>query len=375
MIKAELARKFVEQITQYTDYNINIMDERGYIIASRDPKRIGTFHDVAYCIMSGKDDMVVTFGENDYPGVKPGINVALNMDGKRMGVVGITGNPEEVRPIAQITKMAIEAMLKYEKQQAELLKRQNRKERFASLLTHEEYPDPVVLRNVAKELDYSESIIRIPILCVLSGIQSELFLENLKQGDIHSEEDISFALDERRALIFKTVPAETEHLFADYRLLISDYLEKTLLWLEKQGRSCRYFVGSFQNSFTQYYFGYQHCKWLEETAESSLDRVFFYDYADSYLRAAIPMGEMQRIFHVYETSLSDEFKATYREVIGILMQTNWNLAEAARMLFMHKNTLLYHYNKIKDKLNVNPGASAADRDFLKAFYYYLNTRH
>lgn len=375
MIKADLAKKFVEQVTQYTDYNINIMDERGYIIASRDVKRIGTFHDVAYCIMSGKEDMVVTFGENDYPGVKPGINVVLNMDGKRVGVVGITGNPEEVRPIAQITKMAIEAMLKYERQQEELLKRRNRKERFMSLLTHEEYPDATALRNVAKQLDYSEEIIRIPVLCVLSSSLTEPFLELLKLGDMHSEQDICFVVDENRVLIFKTMPMEAEKCFFDYRTIIFEYLEKVLKWTEKQGEHCRYFVGSFQNSFTQYYFSYQHCKWLEKMLDPELVYAFFYDFSDSYLRSTIPMSEMQRVFHIYETNLEGEFKESYLEIIGILMQTNWNLAETARALFMHKNTLLYHYNKIKDKLNVNPIVSSADRNFLEAFYYYLKIKH
>ena len=39
MIEPELARRFIEQVTQYTEYNINIMNEAGVIIASRDPKR------------------------------------------------------------------------------------------------------------------------------------------------------------------------------------------------------------------------------------------------------------------------------------------------------------------------------------------------
>ena len=46
MIEPEMARRFIEQVTQYTEYNINIMDESGVIIASRDPKRVGTYHEV-----------------------------------------------------------------------------------------------------------------------------------------------------------------------------------------------------------------------------------------------------------------------------------------------------------------------------------------
>ncbi|MCB6611101.1 sugar diacid recognition domain-containing protein [[Clostridium] symbiosum] len=371
MIEVDLARKFIEQITQYTDYNINIMNEQGYIIASRDPKRIGTFHEIAYHIVTGKEDMVVTSGEYDYPGVRRGINMVINIDGKRAGVVGITGDPEEVRPVAMITKMSIEAMLKYEKQQNELLRRQNRKERFLSLLIHEKYAEPAMLRSVARQLNYSEEMIRVPILCTLSDGLAETFLETVKKGSCHSKEDISFTLDRERALIFKTVQGNRRYMFSEYKEMVAEYLRDALRLLRQQGETCRYFVGSFQNSFTQYYFGYQHCKWLEETADAALDCVFFYDFSGIYLQSVMPMNELQRMFHVFDNVLDSDFRQSYLEIIGALIKTNWNLVEAARELFMHKNTLVYRYNKLKDRLDVNPIVSSSDRCFVEAFYVYL----
>ena len=47
MIRPEMAQKFIDQITDYTEYNINIMDESGVIIASRSKDRIGTYHEAA----------------------------------------------------------------------------------------------------------------------------------------------------------------------------------------------------------------------------------------------------------------------------------------------------------------------------------------
>ena len=188
MIETELAKKFIEQVTQYTEYNINIMNEQGVIIASRDPKRVGSFHEVAYYIVTGNEDIVVTSAEGDYPGVKPGINMVINIDGRREGVVGITGDPGEIKPVALITKMAIEAMLKYEKQQDELRRRRNQKEHFTNLLIHVEYPDPGELRSVGKQLNYSENIIRIPILCRLDDIRPEPFLDMIKKSPRHGTE-------------------------------------------------------------------------------------------------------------------------------------------------------------------------------------------
>ena len=60
MISPELARRFIERVTKYTEYNVNIMDEHGVIIASRDPDRVGQYHSIAHEILSGGPDIVET---------------------------------------------------------------------------------------------------------------------------------------------------------------------------------------------------------------------------------------------------------------------------------------------------------------------------
>ena len=50
MLEETLAKKLIERVSEYTSYNVNIMNEDGIIIASVDPKRVGTFHEAAYVI-------------------------------------------------------------------------------------------------------------------------------------------------------------------------------------------------------------------------------------------------------------------------------------------------------------------------------------
>ena len=60
MLENSLAEKLIEQVTKYTSYNVNIMNEQGVIIASRNPERIGKFHEVAWQIVHGTTDIMVT---------------------------------------------------------------------------------------------------------------------------------------------------------------------------------------------------------------------------------------------------------------------------------------------------------------------------
>lgn len=48
-----LAGKLIERISNFTDYNVNIMDENGILVASRMKERIGSFHEVAFDIING----------------------------------------------------------------------------------------------------------------------------------------------------------------------------------------------------------------------------------------------------------------------------------------------------------------------------------
>ena len=107
MIRPEMAQKFIDQITDYTEYNINIMDESGVIIASRSKDRIGTYHEAADRIVRGKEDIVVVDDDKLYPGVLPGINMAIIVNGKKEGVVGVTGSPSHIREVAMVTRLAI----------------------------------------------------------------------------------------------------------------------------------------------------------------------------------------------------------------------------------------------------------------------------
>ena len=373
MIEAAFARRFIEQITQYTGYNINIMNENGIIIASRDPKRIGTFHEVAYRLVTGTAEYVVTTNEGDYPGVLPGINQVIMLDGRREGVVGITGNPDDVRPIALITKMAVEAMLKFEKQEEKLRLRFNKKDRFFNLLTQVEHADVQELRTIASDLQYSENLCRVPILCKVRGTGVSSVLSVLKANRLHTSEDISFMVDDSHLLVFKTLGSES---FSDGgRGEIEAYLKEPFARIDAAKLDCTFFVGSFQTAFSQYYYSYRHCKWLEEQTRRREKIVYFYDRLPSYIASIMPQSELQRIFNVYEKQLDGKFLQEFSEVAEGLIAANYNLVTAAQKLNVHKNTLIYRLKKIRDTLGLNVLESSGNRFFMEALYCYLLRRN
>lgn len=385
MIERELAAKLIEQITQHTEYNINIMDESGIIIASRDSKRVGTYHAVAERIIHGPQDTIVIHDEKEFPGVKPGINMAIMHEGRKEGVVGVTGDPERIRDVAMITRMAMEAMLRYEKQQESIRLRKSKKEHFLTLLTQQEFADSKEIRTVARQLEYDESLVRVPILCRLRNRQKpsgnadgsgsvpdpSAALEALRRGKGHWLQDFSFVMDDTHILVFKTVKTGGKHGFTTYREEIREYLESIRKWLRGYGTEAIFFVGSFQNNFTRYYYAFRHCKWLESHVQDPDEIEYFMDYVKEYFRSLIQEKELQQIFVVYKQMMGPSTCEQYTEMMKALEATNYNLSEAAKKLYIHKNTLIYRFNKMKDLLGTDPINSSMDRAFMEYLYMYL----
>ena len=396
MIEPELARRFIEQVTQFTEYNINIMDENGLIIASRDPGRVGTYHEVADRIIKGSRDVIVIHDDRMFPGVLPGINMAIMHDGRKEGVVGVTGDPDKIRDVAMITRMAMEAMLKYEKQQEEIRLRRSRKEHFISLLTQVEFASPSEIRGIARQLEYEESMVRVPVLCRIrrfgagpgdgrngsgspGGFGQSLaplpdpqeMIDALRCGTGNSSQDLSFIMDETHILVFKTVMADRRHSFVDHRREISDYLQHILSWLQERNTAAVFYIGTLQNSFSQYYYSYRHCKWLESHVSEPGEIIFFMDHLKEYFRTLVPRQELQRVFHVCESMLDKSTADQFSEMTAALEETNYNLTKAAQILYVHKNTLVYRYNNMKDYLGIDPLERSEDRTFLELLHLYL----
>ncbi|MHA7845366.1 CdaR family transcriptional regulator [Serratia sp. D1N4] len=111
-LDATLAKEIVTRTMQIIDSNVNVMDTRGRIIGSGDHERLGELHEGALLVLSQArvvdiDDAVA----RHLHGVRPGINLPLRINGKIVGVIGLTGNPAQLRQFGELVCMTAEMML------------------------------------------------------------------------------------------------------------------------------------------------------------------------------------------------------------------------------------------------------------------------
>ncbi|HAY11596.1 MAG TPA: transcriptional regulator CdaR, partial [Thauera sp.] len=127
LLDASLAQSIVDRAMQILRTNVNVMDERGLIIASGDRTRIGTRHDGALLVLAQARTIEIDEAmASRLQDARAGINLPLRAEGRVVGVVGLSGDPAAMREHAELVRMAAETML----EQAQWLQTLARDERL-----------------------------------------------------------------------------------------------------------------------------------------------------------------------------------------------------------------------------------------------------
>ncbi len=100
----ELAKRIVNMLHDVTGGNANFMTQGGVIIATMQPERLGKVHDGAKRIMSGElDELAVSIEMAEkLNGVLPGYNGVILYNGERLGCIGLSGDPDKMKPLQQL---------------------------------------------------------------------------------------------------------------------------------------------------------------------------------------------------------------------------------------------------------------------------------
>lgn len=140
IIPRKQMQNIVEELEGTIQKNINIMDETGCIIASSDITRIGTYHSGAQQVISQKLDELVICEEEQYTGAKNGINLPIIIEDEIVGVVGITGEKEEVQILGKIIQKMTKILIidSYQNNQKKMMDNMRNNFLFSWLFASEE---------------------------------------------------------------------------------------------------------------------------------------------------------------------------------------------------------------------------------------------
>jgi carbohydrate diacid regulator len=183
----DLAQDIVDRAMAILPYNVNVMDSQGLILGSGEPERVNTRHEGAQLVLANSRVVEIDAQTAIHlKGVQPGINLPLMLDQRLIGVLGITGDPEQLRTYAQLVRMTAEMLVGQRNQQAEKQWRSQRCDDLLALLLSDGGHSPRLI-DEAQQLGLKPQLTRVPYLFELG----------LEQGPGHSVEALSAWLTSR----------------------------------------------------------------------------------------------------------------------------------------------------------------------------------
>lgn len=159
------AQDIVDKMMKDIPYNINIMNAKGIIVGSGTRERVGTIHQGAVKALStGHMVEVWEDGTNE----KQGTNEPIFIGHVCVGVIGITGNPDEVRPFCSIVRTTVSLLIEQRTMLEHRAEEANRKKAFVELLLshHGAYSQKLRKEATAYQLDL---VIKTTVLYVKSS--------------------------------------------------------------------------------------------------------------------------------------------------------------------------------------------------------------
>lgn len=377
MINREFAQRFVKKISKQLGYSVNVMNEKAIIIASVEKSRIGDFHTGAYMMIHQNQSMqVVHEVGQDMLGVRAGVNMLIRERGVPVGVVGITGVPEEVMESLKLVKLMFDTMLEYENnKQNNFMEKKGGNELIYALLF--EKPQSIGrIQHFAKQVGYHDRSPRVQLLIKLhfpdakENIAEEI-IKQYRQFECYHNQDIVCQLSVGYIMILKYLSIKN---LGEYKKCIQECFNEVIsksqnmAGKQEQDYLGRGFCGIPQSGFENYAVAYEHVEWLMGyLKEEKNEEVYFVqDYISEYLSTHVTPKQKMDI-------LMEEAASIVRNVIGMdgfietaaaLLDSNMRIEEAASRLFVHKNTIIYRVKKIKEALGIDPINNYKDSIFL-----------
>lgn len=110
-IAMKTAQQIVDTVKDVCGYDINFIRPDGTILASTNPDRIGTYHEIGHQAAQ-KGILLEVESDDAFYGTQKGVNLPFSYEGEIVAVIGITGEPELVRKYAYLAQRITRLILR-----------------------------------------------------------------------------------------------------------------------------------------------------------------------------------------------------------------------------------------------------------------------
>ena len=351
-VNRSLAEQIVNTIKDVCNHDINFIDCSGIILASTNPARIGTFHEIGLKAAQTGTSIEVT-EDDSFSGTQKGINMPLYHEGRILAVIGITGVPDHIRKYAYLAERITNLLIR-EQELNQYSRREADKKHFVL---------QSLIQNDTSNRDYLSSS-----------------LETFHIGLSRSYRLILIRIDSRYNLTnLSLIEQKTQEMFAlagislftffyprDFAALIDTetYQKQAFIFhtfANENASILQVAVGKSTPVF-QVHHSYESALTAINTLTNASENFALFD--DLTLQLILSSVTDDTRNHFLQKTISG-LSTQDLDIIKVYFSEDMSLIRTCDKLYLHKNTLQYKLNRIHKITGLNP------RKFQDAVLLYL----
>ncbi|WP_408007441.1 CdaR family transcriptional regulator [Pseudalkalibacillus sp. A8] len=347
----ELAQKIVDETRRVLKEEVIVVDTKGTIIASVDPKRVGYYHEGATISLKTKEKLYITQDmAKTLKGVKPGINMPILFRKQVIGVIGIKGNPYEVEPFADLIRRFTELLIEEFQHRAQLeWKTRGIEAFFYDWVHNQDINSDFIDRGKILGIEISEGyyctlfyFVETPPAAGFDVIGSEM--EDWFHHYFYKREnDYFIRWGHEHFLLVSNSPNE------------SMFITKIKKWQRyfKRHHNCSFAVGIGRKAESNMiHSSYNEAKKALKAALRQKSIVLYHHLLlELILQDVSPSNQNEFSHRVLYSILNDE---SLLETLSSYLSHDQSISETAEHLHIHINTLHYRLKQIKQLTGIDP---------------------
>lgn len=363
LLTHEIAQPIIETLEDAFPCKVTITDANGFIIGTSIPSRLNLFQPSAYEVICGREPMekLRPDGEWEVPeGVILGYGERIIYNGKCIGLVGLVGPPEEMQSYMKTVMTMLKLLLDRVKTQEQLSLVVHEKNSFIVALLLNENQDEkwietrsafyhfdmslprtaVLIQPTFSQGDMEQPLVQTTIMRRLLSLAGDVFHNRQDMvSELNTGQIAAISVGDRNA-----TPQRRKETICRALANLTEYAKRQC------GLELFIGIGAEVEHVSRYNTSYEQARLaLNIGSRASVSGIFRYE---DMLLERTAMGLDERTADVLWQQIIEKLlaggSAALIETMECYFANNGNVADTARDLYLHRNTLQYRFNQIKD---------------------------
>ena len=363
-LSPKLAQQIVDKTMQIIDCNVNVINTKGQIIGSGDKERLGELHEGALLALSqGRVVTIDAASAKSLHGVRPGVNLPLQIDGEIVGVIGLTGEPTHLRQFGELVCMSAEMMMEQTRLLHSLAQESRlREELVLSLIQAEELTPKLIEwgQRLGIDLNLPKVVFVLEIDIEQSGIETAIIEFKRIQDYLMTQEITNLFAVQSLAEMVVLIPALNQYGRWDIDEHKSK-LDKLVAKSEEVGKlktrtALGHYFANERNNIAKSYQTAHTTMLIGKQRMPEAKNYYYHDLVLPVLLNGLGSGWQALEFLLPLNKLKEQDNnGVLLKTLRMWFKNNIQMGDTAKALYIHRNTLEYRLNKISTMTGLDMG--------------------